>query len=103
MIANMFYIAVIVTVIWNCGFFDVIDSELSKRVRFHHLPHIFFCSFCGCWWSELLLIIITGHFTLFYIMMALLFALSTIPLVAIGKTIDNSIYKVIELVNNILK
>ncbi len=102
MILNMLYIAVIVTLIWNSGFFEVLDSEINKRFKFHHLPHIFFCAYCGTWWSELFFVLLSGNLSFFNVMLCLLFAGSTNIINPLYKTIENFLLKIIELINRLI-
>lgn len=71
MILNLICINLIVALVFLSGFWDVMDSELNKRVRFAHLPHILSCGLCQCWWLSLLYVIIAGKLTLLNVMLCL--------------------------------
>lgn len=93
---NLIWINLIVALVYMSGFWTVLDDEISKRFKFHHLPHLLFCGLCQCWWLSLLYIIVTGHFTLLGIVLCLINAHLieiTIPLLTVVK---NWLLKIIE-------
>ncbi len=95
---NLLWINLIVALVFLSGFWDVMDSELNKRVRFAHLPHILSCALCQCWWLSLLYVIIAGKLTLLNVMLCLVNAHLTeitIPLITLLK---NVIEKIIEII-----
>ena len=98
MILNLICINLIVALVFLSGFWDVMDSELNKRVRFAHLPHILSCGLCQCWWLSLLYVIIAGKLTLLNVMLCLVNAHLielTIPLLS---TIKEWGLKIISLI-----
>lgn len=96
---NLLWINLIVALVFLSGFWEVMDSELNKRVRFAHLPHILSCGLCQCWWLSLLYVIIAGKLTLLNVVLCLVNAHLieiTIPLIT---TIKNWLLKITEIMN----
>lgn len=98
-IFNLFLIAIIMTLIYDSGFFISVDEWINKKFKFYHLPHPFFCSLCGTWWMCLLYIIIAGQFSLLNIAFCLIAAYSTHILTPLFKTIENLLLKLIDIFN----
>ena len=73
-IIDIIIIAVIIELIQLSGFFEVLDDEINKRMKFYHLPHIFHCSLCQVWWFGLAHIICVGEFSLLNIAIVLVIA-----------------------------
>lgn len=73
-IIDIIIIAVIIELIQLSGFFEVLDNEVNKRFKFHHLPHIFHCSLCQVWWFGLAYIICVDEFSLLNIAIVLIIA-----------------------------
>ena len=81
MILNLFIIACICTLIIESGFFDEMESRLSKILfRNKHKLYfgkIFHCSLCATTWISIAYILIHGEFSLNNLCIVLLFAYST--------------------------
>ena len=99
---NILWINLIVALVFLSGFWDVLDSELNKRVQFAHLPHIFTCALCQCWWLSLLYIIIAGKLTLLNVLLCLVNAHLTEITIPMITTVKNYLLKVIEWLNGLL-
>lgn len=54
---ELIIIAAIVMMIFESGFWDEMDSRVNQRFRFGHLPKIFVCQFCQCFWLSLVYLI----------------------------------------------
>lgn len=81
MILNLFIIACICTLIIESGFFDEMESRLSKILfRNKHKLYfgkIFHCSLCATTWLSIAYILLHGEFSLINLCIVLLFAYST--------------------------
>lgn len=79
MYTDLALIAAILTGIFYSGFPYEFEEIVSKKLKFgkFKLPKPFGCPLCMTWWCCLAYIIVTGHFTLFNILVCLLLALST--------------------------
>ncbi len=93
---NILWINLIVALVYLSGFWDVMDSELNKRVQFAHLPHILQCGLCQVFWLSLLYVIIAGKFTLLNMMLCLVNAHLTEVTIPLITTIKNWLLKIIE-------
>lgn len=102
MIWNLLFIGLIVALVYLSGFWDNLDGYISKKFRFHHLPHILTCALCQCWWLSLLYITLTGNLTLFNIVLCLINAHLTKIYIPLWTLIENLLLKIIELMNKIL-
>ena len=47
---NLFYLTCIVTLVNYSGFFESVDEWINKRLKFYHLPKLFFCAYCQSFW-----------------------------------------------------
>ena len=65
-------INLIVSMVYNSGFWDSMDYYANKKFPLHHLPYIMQCTLCQCFWLSLLAVIITGQFNLLTIALSLL-------------------------------
>lgn len=101
-IIDLLLIAVIVTLIYDSGFFEVMDDAIQKKWRFHHLPHVFHCRLCGTWWLTLIYIIATGQLSLLNIAFCIAAAYTADLISPMVKTIQNIILKVIEIINRLV-
>lgn len=72
MIWTLIWINVIITLIFDSGFVDSVDSFINKRIPLHHLPKPFSCPLCMTFWCSIIAIIITHHFTIPYIGLSLI-------------------------------
>lgn len=77
MIIDLLLINAIVVLVHLSGFWTNLDEWVSKRVPPYHLPHLFVCALCQCWWLSLLYVIITGNLSLLTIALCLFSALLT--------------------------
>lgn len=81
MILNLFIIACICTLIIESGFFDEMESRLSKILfRNKHKLYfgkIFHCALCATTWLSIAYILLHGEFSLINLCIVLLFAYST--------------------------
>ena len=102
-IIDLLLIAVIVTLIYDSGFFEVMDDAIQKKWRFHHLPHVFHCIFCGVWWCCLGFTIITGQFSILNTLICITLAKLTDVFIPLIKTIENIFLKIIELINRLIE
>lgn len=93
---NLLWINLIVALVFLSGFWDVMDSELNKRVRFAHLPHIFECCLCQVFWLSLLYVIIAGKLTLLNVMLCLANAHLTEITIPLITTVKNWLLRVVE-------
>lgn len=101
-IYSLFLINLIVILAHESGFFISMDEWVSKKWKFHHLPHIMMCGCCQAFWLSVLFIIVTGNITLFNLMLCFLnchVTKITIPLV---KTVESILLKIIELINRFI-
>lgn len=102
MILNLVWIGLIVALVYLSGFWDTLDSYISGRFKFHHIPHIFLCALCQTWWLSLLYIICTGHLTLFNIVLCLVNAHLSKVYIPLWTLLENLLLKIIELINKIV-
>ena len=102
MILNLVWIGLIVALVYLSGFWDTLDSYISQRFKFHHIPHILQCSLCQTWWLSLLYIICTGHLTLFNIVLCLVNAHLSKVYIPLWTLLENLLLKIIELINKIV-
>ena len=101
-ITDLLLIALIVTLIYDSGFFEVMDDAIQRKFRFHHLPHVFHCRLCGTWWLTLIYIIVTGQLSLLNIAFCIAAAYTADLMSPIVKTIQNIVLKVIEIINRLV-
>lgn len=99
---NLFYIATIITLINDTGFWEVVDNQINKKIKFHHLPHIFFCSLCQCWWSCLIYTLIMGKITILNVLICLIMGYATEIISPLFRLIMEIIKKIIEKISKIL-
>ena len=102
MILQLLLINIILTLIFMSGFWDVMDSEVNKRIRFGHLPHILRCLLCQCWWASLIWVIATGHLSLLSIALCLINAHMTEVMTPLITLLKNALLKIIELANKVI-
>lgn len=98
MLIELLLIASIVMMIFESGFWDVMDEKINSRWKFCHLPHILSCQFCQCFWLSLIWLLFTLGFSLYAPFLALLTANLSEILLPIFKLLKQSILKVIEWV-----
>ena len=105
MILKLFFISLIWTLILDlCGFALTVDKLLYRifykgrafRDDAHFPP--FDCSLCMTWWTGLLFLILNHSFTIFYIMMLLVFAWSTTIQKDLLVTIKDIIIKLVDII-----
>jgi hypothetical protein len=84
------------------GFFEVLDDEINKRFKFHHLPHIFHCSLCQVWWFGLAYITCVGEFSLLNIAIVLVIAHLTELISPLFLLIKELIKKVISIISKFI-
>lgn len=102
-IINLLLISVIVSLIWNTGFWLELDAIINKRFKLYHLPNKpFMCTTCQCWWLCLLALLIMGDLSLLTIVYALIAAHLTKIFVPLFKTLENFGLLIIEKMNSIL-
>ena len=99
---NLFYISTIVTLINDTGFWDVLDNQINKKIKFHHLPHIFFCSLCQAWWICLIYTLIMGKITIFNVLICLIMGYMTEIISPLFRLTMEIIKKIIEKITKIL-
>lgn len=102
MIIDLIIINVIVALIFNSGFWDNLDGYINERFKFHHLPHLFMCALCQCWWLSLLYVIVTGNLSLLSIMLCIVSASLTDFTLAVFGMLQNVLFKIVEIVNKLL-
>ena len=100
---NLLFINIFVVLVHEAGFFETIDTMISARYKFHHLPYIFLCALCQVNWLTFLYLIITGNVTLFTIMLCPLNGLLTRVTQPLYRLVENIMLKLIELINKCLK
>lgn len=98
MLIELLLIASIVMMIFESGWWDELDERVSSRWKFHHLPKIFVCQFCQCFWLSLIWLLFTLGFSLYAPFLALITANVSELLLPIFKLLKQSILKVIEWV-----
>ncbi len=54
MILDLLFINVIVALVYMSGFWDSLDYYINKSFKPYHLPHLFQCNLCMCFWCSLL-------------------------------------------------
>lgn len=75
MIIEVLMLMAIVNLVFISGFPFELDEMVNKRWKFHHIPEKpFLCSVCMSFWTGLLYLIVTQQFSLFGLMMVLVFA-----------------------------
>lgn len=99
---DLFYIACIVTLINDSGFFESVDEYINKRFKFRHLPKIFFCSYCQTWWFCIAHIVCVGEFNILNILVCLLFAGLTEIISPLYRLVIELLKKIIELISKLL-
>lgn len=103
LIINLLLINLIMVLIHESGFITNLDNYVNEKVPLHHLPYPILCCLCGTWWLSLLYIIVTGQFSLVGIALCLINAHLTKLTTPLLRTIENIVFKIISLVNKILK
>lgn len=98
MLIELLLIASIVMMIFESGWWDELDEMVSSRWKFHHLPKIFVCQFCQCFWISLIWLLFTLGFSLYAPFLALLTANISEILLPVFKLLKQSILKAIEWV-----
>lgn len=103
-IIDLLIISAIVSMVYLSGFWDNMDYFLNKHLRskgqpFYHLPYIFSCCLCQTMWLSVLYIVITGNLSLLTLALCLANATLNKVLTAIIQTIENYLFKIIELIN----
>lgn len=58
---ELLLIAAVVMMIFESGWWDEVDEWVSSKFRFHHLPKIFVCQFCQCFWLSLIYLLLSGQ------------------------------------------
>ena len=96
MILQLLLINLIVVLVHLSGFWDNLDDWVSKKFPLHHLPHIFVCGLCQCWWLSLLYCILTGNLTLLGITLSLVNAHLTAVTLPLSNLIINWLLKLIQ-------
>lgn len=99
MLFEMLLIMVIVTMIFESGWWDSLDSYVNSKFKFYHLPHVFMCSFCQTWWLCLLYLLITGGLSLYSIALALVVANLSEFTMGLLKTLKNGLLSLLDLIN----
>lgn len=100
---NLLFINIFVCLVHEAGFFETIDTMISERYKFHHLPYIFLCALCQVFWISLFYVIITGQLSILSITLCLINAHMTKIITPLYRFIENLMLKVIELLNKWLK
>lgn len=107
MILNIFIIACICTLIIESGFFDEMESRLSKILfRNKHKLYfgkIFHCALCATTWISIAYVLILGEFSLNNLCIVLLFAYSTNILAELLHFVIDLGIKIIYLLRTIFK
>lgn len=102
MILNLLYICLIVALVFESGFWDALDGYIGEWFGLgYHLPHIFMCALCQCFWLSLLYVILSGNISLFNVVLCLINAHMVNVMIPLFKTVQNIIMKIIELINKI--
>lgn len=96
---NILYITIIVTLINDTGFWEVVDNQINKKFRFHHLPHIFHCSLCGSWWLSVIYMIISHNISIFNIMICLMVSYLSEIISPFWRLILEFLKKIIDIIN----
>lgn len=100
-IFSLLIINIIMVLVHESGFIEHLDSWVSSKWKFYHLPYPVRCLLCGTWWLSLLFIIITpGAFTLLNILLCLLNAHLTEITQGLWRTIKTAIMDLIGWINN---
>lgn len=102
-ISNLILINLFVCLVHEAGFFETIDTMISEKYKFHHLPYIFMCGLCQTFWLSLLYIVIAGPVNLLTIALCLVNAHLTKIITPLYKLMENLVLKVIELLNKWLR
>ena len=92
-----------VVLVHEAGFFETIDTMISDKYKFHHLPYIFMCATCQVNWLSFLYILITGNISIFTIMLCPLNGLLTRVVQPLYRFVENLLLKIIELLNKWFK
>lgn len=92
---NLFYIALITTLVELSGFWENLDEWVNKKFRFHHLPYILRCTLCQTTWLCLLYMCCVGEVSILNIAVCLMMAHST-------ELIQPMIRLIIEIVKKII-
>lgn len=103
---DLFYLTCIVTLINDSGFFESVDEYINKRLKFRHLPKIFFCTYCQTFWSAILYVLFYtlrgGIFDIKLILVCLLFAGLTEIISPLYRLVIEILKKIIELISRLL-
>ena len=102
LIFRLLTINLIMVLIHESGFIETVDTMLTEKWKFYHLPYPVKCLLCGTWWLSLLYIIIAGPFNLFSIALCLLNAHLTKITQPLYRFVENLFLKLIELLNRII-
>lgn len=98
---GLLYISLIVALVYHSGFWDSLDGYIGERFgSFYHLPHIFRCMLCQCFWLSLLYVVVIGRLSLGSIVLCLINAHTVNILIPLLRMAYNVIMKAIEIMND---
>lgn len=98
MLIELLLIASIVMMIFESGWWDEMDEMINKHFKFCHLPKIFVCQFCQCFWISLIWLLFTAELSLYLPFLALITANVSEILLPVFKLLKQGILKIIEWV-----
>lgn len=96
MILDLLLISSIVMMIFESGFWEEMDEWIGTKLRFHHLPKIFVCQFCQCFWVSLIYLLFVNGFSLLTPFLALINANIGEIMLPLFKLIKNAFMRVLE-------
>lgn len=97
---ELFLIGVIVMMIFESGWWNEMDDMVNRKFKFCHLPKIFVCQFCQCFWLSLVFLLITGETLILSLFWALINANISELLLPVFKLFKETFKAIIEWMIN---
>lgn len=95
---------IIVNIIDISGFIQETESMIARwlKVKSVHIPKPFSCSYCLCWWTGLIYLMVTGNLTLIYTAILLMICALTTTTADIVWLVKDIITKIINIISRII-
>lgn len=95
---------IIVNIIDISGFIQEMESMIARwlKVKSVHIPKPFSCSYCLCWWTGLVYLMVTGNLTLIYTAILLMICALSTTTADIIWLVKDIITKIINIISRII-
>lgn len=95
---------IIVNIIDISGFIQEMETMIARwlKVKSVHIPKPFSCSYCLCWWTGLIYLMVTGNLTLIYTAILLMICVLTTTTADIVWLVKDIITKIITIISRII-